>query len=109
MKYRIVRSLLLQREYAAQMTHSYFNAFFVSNSFKTPLYRPFFAPLVSQYSRLLCVRERWVTLLLHLFGEIEIYSLMSFIAVLFCGQCPPLPLCEIKCIFDFENLKFTLF
>ena len=47
-------------------------------------------------------------MLLHLFGEIEIYSLMSFIAVLFCGQCP-LPPCEIKCIFEFRNFKFTLF
>ena len=55
MKYRIVRSLLLQREYAAQMTHSYFNAFFVSNSFKTPLYRPFFLPLgVAIFKTSLC-------------------------------------------------------
>ena len=54
MKYRIVRSLLLQREYAAQMTHSYFNAFFVSNSFKTPLYRPFFPLGVAIFKTALC-------------------------------------------------------
>ena len=102
-KYRIVCSLLLQRVCCSNDPFL-FQCIFRVQQFQNAVISTFFSLGVAIFKTSLC-EGRWVTLLLHLFGEIEIYPLMSFIAVLFCGQCP-LPPCEIKCILDFENLPY---